>query len=135
MKATLYTDGGSRGNPGPSGIGFVLTKDGQTPISQGKYIGEGTNNRAEYLALIEGLLLAKKEGVKELHCFLDSELVVKQLKGQYRVKHVDLKPLFAEVKKLTIGFTKVTFTHVKREKNKLADLLVNEAIDNYVGRH
>lgn len=131
MKATLFTDGGARGNPGPAGIGFVLEIEGEKKISVGKYIGETTNNQAEYQALLAGLTRARKEGVKEIECFLDSELVVKQLKGQYKVKNVDLKPRVAQVKELMQSFDRVSFTHVRREKNALADALVNEAIDNY----
>ncbi len=131
-QATLFTDGGARGNPGPAGIGIVLTVDNGKPITQGEYIGEATNNVAEYRALIKGLKVAQKENVTNLHCYLDSELVVFQMKGKYRVKDEKLKILFAEAKKLTVLFQEIAFTPVRREKNKLADKLVNEAIDKAV---
>jgi ribonuclease HI len=126
---TLHTDGGARGNPGPAGIGWVLAIAGQEVIKQGEYIGEATNNQAEYLALLAGLKQAAKEGVDSLECFLDSELVVKQLAGKYRVKNEGLKGLFQEAQELSKKFKKITFKHVRREKNKEADRLVNEAID------
>lgn len=129
LTATLQTDGGARGNPGPAGIGFVLRIKNKEAIFRGKYIGETTNNQAEYKALIAGLTRAQEEGVSRVECFLDSELVVKQLTGDYRIKHADLKPLAAQVKDLVNQFEKVTFTAVPREKNKEADSLVNQAID------
>jgi ribonuclease HI len=128
-KATLYTDGGARGNPGPAGIGAVLTMQGQQPISCSEYIGETTNNQAEYRALLQGLELAQKQGVTHLACFLDSELIVKQLRGEYRVKHPELKPIYDSVVALAKVFDAVSYEHVPRAKNKLADKLVNEAID------
>ncbi|MFA5029333.1 MAG: ribonuclease HI family protein [Patescibacteria group bacterium] len=127
-KAILYTDGGARGNPGPAGIGGVL-KLGERIEKFKKYIGEATNNQAEYWALILGLEKAKDLGVEELDCFLDSELVVKQLNKEYRVKDKDLAPLFVKVWNLSVNFKKITFKHIFREQNKLADKLVNEAID------
>lgn len=129
MKATLYSDGGARGNPGPAGIGFVLAIETGSAIEAGEYIGETTNNQAEYKALIAGMSRAKKEKVRELTCYLDSELVVKQMKGEYRVKEPNLKPLHAEAQGLMTAFEKVSFTHVRREKNRVADRLVNQAID------
>ncbi len=129
MKAILHTDGGSRGNPGPAGIGYVLTIPGQEVITHGEYIGEGTNNTAEYMALIQGLQAAKKKGVKEIECILDSELVVRQMQGRYKVKDANLRKLFKIAKETTSHFQKVTFTAVRREKNKQADQLVNEALD------
>ncbi len=127
--ATLYSDGGSRGNPGPAGIGFVLRADDRDPIGVGDHIGDATNNQAEYRALLAGMQRAHEEQVTALDCFLDSELVVKQLKGEYRVRDADLRPLFAEVSSLVTHFETVTFTHVRREKNKEADKLVNIALD------
>ncbi|MFC1618042.1 ribonuclease HI family protein [Patescibacteria group bacterium] len=126
-QAKLYTDGGSRGNPGPAGAGGVLILDKKKTFK--KYLGEMTNNQAEYSAMIEGMKLAAEEGVTELEVFLDSELIVKQMRGQYKVKNHGLKPLFAEALKLTNNFSNITFQHVYREKNQLADKLVNEAID------
>lgn len=129
MKATLYSDGGARGNPGPAGIGFVLAIETGSAIEAGEYIGETTNNQAEYQALIAGLTRAQQEGVKELTCYLDSELVVKQMTGEYRVKEPTLKPLHENVRGLAALFERISFAHVPREKNKVADRLVNQAID------
>ena len=128
-KATLHSDGGARGNPGPAGIGFVLKAEGKEPIEYGEYIGETTNNQAEYTALIKGMGRALKDGVTNLECFLDSELVVKQLQGDYRVRNQGLRPLCEEVQELIGKFCHVAFRHVPREKNKRADGLVNRAIN------
>lgn len=131
LHVQLFTDGGARGNPGPAGIGGVL-KD---PTSGGvlekftRYIGERTNNQAEYEAILEGLTRAKACGATHVDCFLDSELVVEQLKRNYRVKDGDLAKLFVKVWNLVQTFTKVTFQHIPREKNEAADTLVNQAID------
>lgn len=132
MKATLYTDGGSRGNPGPAGIGFVLSCENDREVAGGEYVGETTNNQAEYRALLAGLRRAREEKVSELLCRLDSQLIVRQLTGEYRVKDADLKPLFAEVQNLAASFEKISFEHVPREENARADKLVNEAIDKYI---
>jgi len=128
MKTTLYTDGGARGNPGPAGIGAVLNIDGEKSEFK-KYIGETTNNQAEYQALILGLEKAREAKVEEIDCFLDSELVVKQLNRQYKVKNPDIAKVFVKVWNLAQQFKKITFKHVFREDNKEADRLVNEAID------
>lgn len=128
-RATLFTDGGARGNPGPAAIGFVLTGIGSTPILYKEYIGTGTNNQAEYRALLAGVTRAKKEGVEDLMCYLDSELVVKQVRGEYRVKNEELKSLLIEIKGILPVFKSVTFQHVPRSKNAIADKLVNEALD------
>jgi len=127
-KAILYTDGGARGNPGPAGIGAVL-KIGDKIHQYKKYIGSATNNQAEYQALILGLEKAKERQATEVDCRLDSELVVKQLKREYKVKDKDLASLFVKVWNLSLGFKKITFKHIFREDNKEADGLVNEAID------
>ncbi len=125
----INTDGGSRGNPGPAAIGVVIaTPDGRHLESFGKYLGEGTNNFAEYSGVIAGLEAAKKYHPASIQFLLDSELVVKQLNGQYRVKHPDLQPLFHQVKKLAEG-CEVSFEHVLRGKNHLADTEVNKALD------
>ena len=126
--AELYTDGGARGNPGPAGIGVVLEVKSQKSKVK-RFIGEATNNQAEYQALLAGLELAISAEVHELRVFMDSELIVKQMKGEYRVKNSDLKPLFAQALGLTNKFTTISFHHIPREKNKEADKLVNEAID------
>lgn len=130
MKATLYTDGGARGNPGPAGIGYVITPQEGAAVSHGEYIGDATNNQAEYKALVAGLAQAKEIGITHLECFLDSELVVKQVRGQYRVKNEELKPLHAEVLGLAKSFEQISFDHVPRSKNAKADALVNKALDN-----
>ena len=137
IKATLHTDGGARGNPGPAGIGAVLkifasakAGEGEKELLFKKYIGETTNNQAEYRALLLGLEKAKLEGVAELECYLDSELVVKQLKREYRVKDKDLAVLFVKVWNLMPEFKKISFHHIRREQNKLADQLANEAMDD-----
>ena len=129
-KAELYTDGGSRGNPGPAGIGGVLKIKGQEQVEFSDYIGKGTNNQAEYKAFLAGLKLAKEKEVNELACYLDSELIVKQIRGEYRVRDASLKVLFREVQEVMSSFKKVTVGHVKRDKNKEADKLVNIALDN-----
>lgn len=133
MTYKLHTDGGSRGNPGPGAIGAVITNSttqGDAVIYElSKYIGRCTNNEAEYLAVFYGLKAALDKNINELEVFVDSELVVKQLSGEYKVKNLRLKKIFDEVKKLQSSFTKLSFTHVKRNKNKRADELVNEALD------
>jgi len=131
IKAKLHTDGGARGNPGPAGIGVVLEFSDNKKLFK-KYIGEGTNNQAEYQALILGLEEAKKVGAEEVDCYLDSELVVKQLNREYKVKNEGLAPLFIKVYNLTQQFKKVKFIHVFREDNIEADKLVNEAMDQAI---
>ena len=133
MRGTLYTDGGARGNPGPAGTGFVLAIEGKKEITAGEYIGETTNNRAEYKALISGMLRAAKEGVTNLNCFLDSELVVRQMTGEYKVRDADLRPLSEQVRLVAEVIGSVTFRHVPRGNNKKADQLVNDAIDRHLG--
>ena len=127
--ATLYTDGGSRGNPGPAGIGVVLTLSDGQKHTHSAYIGDKTNNQAEYMALIEGIRLAKLHKVESLNCFLDSELVVQQLNGKYKVKNAGIKELFTIVQKELNAFDSVRFAHVKRANNAEADALVNQALD------
>jgi ribonuclease HI len=130
---SLYTDGGARGNPGPGAVGIVVMKGDEAIFAKGKYLGDKlTNNQAEYRAIIGGLEVARKLLINELKCFLDSELVVKQLKGEYRVKDQELKLLFEKVKNLEKEFDKISFHHILREKNKLADSMVNEALDEYL---
>lgn len=130
----LSTDGGARGNPGPAGIGGVLkdSVSGKIVESFGRFLGERTNNQAEYEALLEGLIRAKKRGAQTVDCFLDSQLVVEQLRKNYRVKDAELAKLFVKVWNLTHDFSKVTFTHIPREQNRAADRLVNEAIDEAI---
>jgi len=131
IKATLHTDGGARGNPGPAGIGAVL-KIGEKELLFKKYIGSTTNNQAEYQALLLGMKEAKEAGVDELECYLDSELVVKQLKREYKVKDGGLAILFVKAWNQMNDFKKVSFHHVRREQNMLADKLVNEALDEHI---
>ncbi len=129
----IYSDGGARGNPGPAAIGAViLSSDGEVVEEIARTIGETTNNQAEYQAIIAGLEAAKQLGAEAVECFLDSELVVKQLKREYKVKNKELAPLFLKVHNLSVQFKKISYTHVPREKNKEADRLVNEALDAVV---
>ncbi|MFH1193491.1 MAG: ribonuclease HI family protein [bacterium] len=132
MKFIIYTDGGARGNPGPAGIGIVIKADGKTVKEYGEYIGKATNNQAEYKALISALETVKNLGATEVEIFMDSELIVKQIKGEYKVKHPGLAPLFLKVYNLRAGFKKFFVRHIPREKNKEADKLVNEAIDKRI---
>ena len=130
MKLISYTDGGSRNNPGPAACGLVLQDElGNVVHQAGQYIGTATNNEAEYQALLLALEKAKELGAGEVRCHLDSELVVKQLNRQYKVKDEKMKALFARVNQACLAFDKVEFVHVRREQNKLADKLVNEALD------
>jgi len=128
-KFVLYTDGGSRGNPGPSACGYVLLR-GETVIeSDGKYLGVTTNNQAEYQALKLGLERALVHGAQDIVVRMDSMLVVNQMKGIFKVKNRDLWPIHDSIKSFTTRFRSVTFTHVPRELNKLADREVNKALD------
>ncbi len=130
MKLLINTDGGSRGNPGPAGIGVVIRNDQEQIIFEhGSYIGETTNNVAEYSALIKALESARDLGGTELIVRMDSELIVKQMQGLYKIKEPTLQELAGKVIKLKSGFTSVTFTHVRREYNKDADRMVNQALD------
>jgi len=131
MKLTMHTDGGARGNPGPSGIGVVISGEkGNILREVSEYIGKATNNQAEYKALIRGLEEAKKLRAGEVEVVMDSELIVKQIKQEYKVKNKDLAPLFARAWNLLNSFSSYKIRHVKREKNKKADKLANDAIDN-----
>ncbi len=126
----LYADGGARGNPGPSGAGLVLLDETKTVVLEiDKYLGNMTNNEAEYTALLLGLSYAKIKNVKNLSCLLDSELVVKQLKGEYKVKMPHLFELYSKVKGLEKDFENITYTHIPRAENSHADMLVNKALD------
>ena len=130
MSTRLFTDGGARGNPGPAAYGFVLeAEDGTVLAAQGERIGIATNNVAEYSALIAGLAKALELGVDELEVVSDSELMVKQMTGQYRVKNEALRELSLEAGRLARRLGRVEYTSVRREHNKLADQLVNEALD------
>jgi ribonuclease HI len=130
VKARLSTDGGARGNPGPAAYGYVLeAEDGTIIDARGEAIGVATNNVAEYRALIAGLARAAEVGVDELEVVSDSELIVKQMRGEYRVKNEALRTLSLEAAALARKIGRVTYTAVRREHNELADQLVNEALD------
>jgi ribonuclease HI len=130
VKATLFTDGGSRGNPGPSAYAYVLeAEDGTVLDARGEAIGVATNNVAEYSALVAGLARAVEAGVRELDVVSDSELLVKQMRGEYRVKNKALQELFLDASRLARQIHRVTYIAVRREHNELADSLVNEALD------
>lgn len=130
MKFIIYTDGGARGNPGPAGIGAVILDARKKTVKEiSECIGETTNNQAEYKALLRALEEAKKLGSTEVDIFMDSELVIKQLKQEYKVRDKDLGQLFIKAWNLLHGFKKYTLRHVLRHKNKRADELVNEALD------
>ena len=130
MKARLYTDGGARGNPGPAAYGYVLEDEhGDTLAAHGEAIGRATNNVAEYRALLAGLEKAAELGVTELEVVSDSELMVRQLTGQYKVKNEALRDLWEDAQRLARRVGKVTYRNVRREQNELADRLVNEALD------
>jgi ribonuclease HI len=132
-KLTIYTDGGARGNPGPAAIGAVIYDEQRQIVSEiSEYIGETTNNQAEYRAVVAAITKARELGASELDFFLDSLLVVEQLNGNYKVKNKDLAPLFVQIHNAGLGFRKVRYTHVRREQNKEADKLVNQALDNQV---
>jgi len=126
----IFSDGGARGNPGPAGCGVAITdKDGNILKKISKYIGETTNNQAEYQALILGLKEAEKMKPKKISCYLDSLLVVEQVNGKWKVKNVDLKPHVEWIKMFTLKHPHTRFFHIPREKNKLADQLANQAMD------
>ena len=130
MNLILHSDGGARGNPGPMGIGVVVTDEqGNVVKTIKEAVGEGTNNQAEYKALLRGLTEAKDMNAEKVICYLDSELVVKQLNGQYKIKEPGLQVLATEALKLRNNFKLVEFKHVRREHNAHADKLVNEALD------
>ncbi len=130
MEATLFADGGSRGNPGPAASGAVLVDpNGRILDEVGRYLGIATNNVAEWTALCIGLERAAERGIMRLAVRMDSELVVKQMRGEYRVKHADLQPLHRRAQALLRRFEHVDIAHVRRKQNALADRLVNEVLD------
>jgi ribonuclease HI len=130
MKLTLQTDGGSRGNPGPAATGIVLKDEqGKIVAAYGEYLGIQTNNIAEYSALLSGTKKALELGADELDCILDSELVVKQMRREYKVRNPGLQKLFIQIYNLTTQFKKVTFRHTLRAGNKEADAEVNKVLD------
>ena len=130
MKARLFTDGGARGNPGPAAAAYVLEAgDGTVLAAHGEAIGVATNNVAEYRALLAGLERARDLGVDDLEVVSDSELLVKQMRGEYKVKNAALRELSLRAKAAERRLDSVRYTAVRREHNELADRLVNEALD------
>jgi len=130
MKARLSTDGGARGNPGPAAFGYVLeAEDGTILDARGEAIGVATNNVAEYRALLAGLEKAVELGLGDVEVVSDSELLVKQMRGEYKIKNEALRKLADEAERLEDRLGRVTYTAVRREHNELADRLVNEALD------
>jgi ribonuclease HI/pterin-4a-carbinolamine dehydratase len=128
--AKLYTDGGSRGNPGPSALGYAIFDYGDKIIEKNsRYLGVATNNQAEYQALKEGLEASRILGVKKIDIFMDSLLIVNQLKGLYKVKNGDLIPVNQSVKRILKEFESYTLNHIPREQNSVADGMVNECLD------
>jgi ribonuclease HI len=134
-KVVVNVDGGARGNPGPAAVGAVAADpSGEVLLERGEYIGEATNNVAEYKALLLGLELARELEAREVEVINDSELVSKQISGEYRVKHAGLKPLYLEAMKTLRGFERASVRSVRRESNTRADALVNEALDAAAAR-
>jgi ribonuclease HI len=130
VKVLLFTDGGARGNPGPAAYAYVLeAEDGDVLAAEGVPIGRATNNVAEYSGLVAGLRRALELGVKHVELVSDSELMVKQMRGEYRVKNEGLRPLYDEAQRLAREIGDVEYRHVRRAENELADRLVNEALD------
>jgi len=125
-----YCDGGSRGNPGPAAYGVVIKDEhGKVIVSASEYIGITTNNQAEYRGLIRALELAKELGAKEVQCYMDSELIVKQMRREYKVKEPTLQKMFILAWNLAVSFSKVSYHHIRRELNTEADEQVNIALD------
>ncbi|OVE78745.1 hypothetical protein BVY00_02105 [bacterium G20] len=133
--AKLYTDGGSRGNPGPSAGAFVICKvDDNVVEKSGFYIGITTNNQAEYQALLKALQRSADLGIRRLKVFMDSELIIKQLNGIYKIKNKDLELLYRQVKELLADFDEISFNHVPRAMNKEADGEVNRILDKQANK-
>ena len=131
-KIKIFTDGGARGNPGPAAIGIVIKDDNDQILkTYSEYLGETTNNQAEYKALIKGLELAKEFKPKQVICYLDSELVVKQMNQEYKVKDKDLQLLFVKAWNMAVSFKKVEYHHIRRNLNKEADRLLNQELDKH----
>jgi ribonuclease HI len=131
-KIKIFTDGGARGNPGPAAIGLVIKDENNKILKEfSEYIGKATNNQAEYRALIKGLELAKGFKPSEVICYLDSELLAKQMKQEYKVKDKDLQPLFIKAWNAAVRLKKVNYQHVPRELNKEADKLLNLELDKH----
>jgi ribonuclease HI len=134
VRVVVHVDGGARGNPGPAAVAAVASTPDGDPLGERKlYIGEATNNVAEYRALLLGLELARELGAEEVEVVNDSELIARQIGGEYKVKHAGLKPLFGEAMKELRGFNRWSVRPVRREQNARADELVNEALDAALG--
>ena len=126
----VYIDGASRGNPGEAGVGIIVYDENKKPLRQfGCYFGKLTNNMAEYMALTFALIVLLELGVKSATVYSDSELLIRQLNGKYRVKNERILPLYLQIKYILRSFKKIKFCHIRREKNKAADRLANRAID------
>jgi ribonuclease HI len=133
-KIMIFSDGGARGNPGPAAIAFlIISENDRVLVTNSKYIGSHTNNQAEYKALIAALQSAMVFNAEEVICHLDSELVIKQIVGEYSVKNKELRKLWSKVKEIVTNFKKISFTSVPRENIQIqkADALVNKALDEY----
>ena len=131
----IFTDGGARGNPGPAASGFVIYAGKEKILERGVYLGTTTNNQAEYGAILFSLIEAQKMGAQIIEMFMDSELAVRQLNRIYKVKDKTLAKLFIKIWNLSQSFQKISFTHIPREKNKAADAMVNQGIDEgLIGR-
>ncbi len=129
MTLTLHFDGGSRGNPGPAGCGWIINQNGNKVSSGSRFLGKNTNNFAEYSGMIDGLKMAVNLGLEELEVYGDSKLVVEQMKGNWKVKAPGLIPLWKEGQELTKKFKVITFNWIRRHKNSEADGLANEAMN------
>jgi ribonuclease HI len=133
MTATIFIDGAARGNPGPAAFAYVIKQEGRPTVEEKRCLGKATNNVAEYTALVRALERAEQLGIKRLHIRSDSELLVKQMNGQYKVKNPDLRALYEEAKRLIGSFDHVAIRHVPRSENPDADRLCNEALDGASG--
>src|SRR5262245_10532620 len=129
----IHTDGGARGNPGPAAFAYVIECPGRSAIEEKGFLGETTNNVAEYEGLVRALEHARKLGARKLLVLSDSELVVRQMNGDYKVRHAGLLPLYEQADELRRSFDHVTFRHIRRENNKRADQLCNDALDAAAG--
>ena len=131
---TIHTDGAARGNPGPAAYAYVIARDGQPAVEEHGCLGETTNNIAEYTALVRALERAQSLGGRRVVVLSDSELMVKQMRGDYKVKHDGLRPLYEQAQHLAASFDSVSYRHVRREQNKRADELCNQALDGALGK-
>lgn len=133
LRLILHCDGAARGNPGPAGIGVhIADEDGNTVAEVAEGIGEQTNNVAEYTAAIRGLQRARELGATEVHLRSDSKLLIEQISGRWKIKNKNLMRLHREVRDLAAGFERVTYEHVRRERNVAADLLANQGVDSWL---